>query len=84
MGVSGVLVQVEVHKRFDPIYVDARDRIKKLGGCSYMCAPTPNPQPSFQPTLLSSWPSKRLTTHKRRQGGGYTELRLRTSRQTAV
>ena len=40
MGVSGVLVQVEVHKRFDPIYVDARDRIKKLGGCSYMCAPT--------------------------------------------
>ncbi len=52
MGVSGVLVQVEVHKRFDPIYVDARDRIKKLGGCSYMCAPAPDPQPSFQPTLL--------------------------------
>ncbi len=25
---KGVLVQVEVHKRFDPIYVDARDRIK--------------------------------------------------------
>ena len=47
MGVSGVLVQVEVHKRFDPIYVDARDRIKKLGGCSYMCAPDMFASPVF-------------------------------------
>lgn len=33
---AGVLVMVEVHKRFDPIYLDARDRIKDLGGMSYM------------------------------------------------
>lgn len=33
---AGVLVMVEVHKRFDPIYVDARDRIRDLGGMSYM------------------------------------------------
>lgn len=35
---AGVLVMVEVHKRFDPIYTDARDRIKTLGGMSYMCS----------------------------------------------
>ena len=56
VGVSGVLVQVEVHKRFDPIYVDARDRIKKLGGCSYMCAPTHDmpclPRRSFAACVL--------------------------------
>lgn len=33
---AGVLVMVEVHKRFDPIYIDARDRIRDLGGFSYM------------------------------------------------
>lgn len=33
---AGVLVMVEVHKRFDPIYIDARDRIRDLGGMSYM------------------------------------------------
>lgn len=31
-----VLVAVEVHKRFDPIYADARDRIQQLGCFSYM------------------------------------------------
>ena len=31
-----VLVAVEVHKRFDPIYADARDRIEQLGGFSYL------------------------------------------------
>ncbi len=25
-----------MHKRFDPIYVDARDRIRKMGGFGYM------------------------------------------------
>ena len=29
---QNVLVMVEVHKRFDPIYADARDRIQALGG----------------------------------------------------
>lgn len=28
---KGVLVVAELHKRFDPIYVDARDRIRNLG-----------------------------------------------------
>ena len=36
---KGVLVMVEVHKRFDPIYVDAKDRIRNLGGFGYMNAP---------------------------------------------
>ena len=33
---AGVLVMVEVHKRFDPIYLDARDKIQDLGEFSYM------------------------------------------------
>ena len=32
---SGVLVAMEVHKRWDPIYVDARDRIRSLGDFSF-------------------------------------------------
>lgn len=31
----GVLVAMEVHKRWDPIYVDARDRIRNLGDFSF-------------------------------------------------
>ena len=34
---KGVLVQVEVHKRFDPIYVDARDRIKVSAAATCLC-----------------------------------------------
>jgi D-galacturonate reductase len=40
---SGVLVAMEVHKRWDPIYADAKDRIRKLGDFgffhSYMSQP---------------------------------------------
>jgi D-galacturonate reductase len=32
---NGVLVAMEVHKRWDPIYVDARDRIRNLGDFSF-------------------------------------------------
>jgi D-galacturonate reductase len=32
---KNVLVAMEVHKRWDPIYVDARDRIRKLGEFSF-------------------------------------------------
>lgn len=32
---NGVLVAMEVHKRWDPIYVDARDRIRSLGDFSF-------------------------------------------------
>lgn len=32
---KGVLVCVEYHKRFDPIYTDARDRIRGFGNFSY-------------------------------------------------
>ena len=33
---NGVLVAMEVHKRWDPIYADARDRIRQLGDFSYL------------------------------------------------
>nr|VFK61900.1 MAG: D-galacturonate reductase [Candidatus Kentron sp. TC] len=32
----GRLLMQEVHKRFDPIYADARDRARRLGDCSLM------------------------------------------------
>jgi D-galacturonate reductase len=53
---KGVLVQVEVHKRFDPIYVDARDRIKTYGGCSYMYAYMS--QPKHQLQTFKAWAGK--------------------------
>mmetsp|Transcript_36257 Transcript_36257/g.43768 ORF Transcript_36257/g.43768 Transcript_36257/m.43768 type:complete len:421 (+) Transcript_36257:93-1355(+) len=34
----GVLVAVEYHKRFDPVYTDAKDRIRQLGGFSFFNA----------------------------------------------
>ena len=35
---KNVLVGVEVHKRLDPFYADARDRAQKLGGLQYMAS----------------------------------------------
>uniref|UniRef100_A0A7S2WUR1 Gfo/Idh/MocA-like oxidoreductase N-terminal domain-containing protein n=1 Tax=Rhizochromulina marina TaxID=1034831 RepID=A0A7S2WUR1_9STRA len=53
---AGVLVAVEVHKRFDPIYVDARDRIQALGGLSYMYAYMS--QPKHQLETFRAWAGK--------------------------
>ena len=53
---AGVLVMVEVHKRFDPIYVDARDRIQDLGGMSYMYAYMS--QPKHQLETFKAWAGK--------------------------
>jgi D-galacturonate reductase len=50
---KGVLLQMEVHKRFDPIYEDARTRIQDLGNFgffqSYMS------QPKFQLQTFKEW-----------------------------
>jgi len=35
---ANVLVAVEVHKRWDPIYVEARDRLRGLGDLGYFAA----------------------------------------------
>nr|KAJ3420722.1 hypothetical protein HK105_005332 [Polyrhizophydium stewartii] len=52
----GVLVVVEFHKRFDPIYSDARERIRRLGDfgffTSYMS------QPKAQLHTFRSWAGK--------------------------
>ncbi|CAM9943658.1 unnamed protein product [Discosporangium mesarthrocarpum] len=53
---AGVLVMVEVHKRFDPVYIDARDRIKALGGMSYMYAYMS--QPKHQLDTFRAWAGK--------------------------
>eukprot|EP00953_Heterococcus_sp_UTEX-ZZ885_P021389 11934-Heterococcus_DN1.PRE.1 len=53
---AGVLVMVEVHKRFDPIYVDAKDRIEALGNFSYMYAYMS--QPKHQLDTFRAWAGK--------------------------
>ena len=48
-----VLCAVEVHKRYDPIYVDARDRVPSLGPFSYFTAHMS--QPKHQLDTFSKW-----------------------------
>ena len=43
---KNVLLQIEVHKRFDPIYNDARMRIQKLGNFNFFTSYMS--QPKFQ------------------------------------
>jgi D-galacturonate reductase len=53
---AGVLVMVEVHKRFDPIYIDAKDRIQGLGSFSHMYAYMS--QPKHQLDTFRAWAGK--------------------------
>lgn len=50
---NNVLVAIEVHKRWDPIYSDARDKIKLLGPFSYMYSYMS--QPKHQLDTFRSW-----------------------------
>ena len=50
---KNVLLQIEVHKRFDPIYNDARMRIQKLGKFNYFTSYMS--QPKFQLETFSAW-----------------------------
>jgi D-galacturonate reductase len=52
----GVLVAMEVHKRWDPIYADARDRIRKLGQFSYFSSYMS--QPKSQLDTFRAWAGK--------------------------
>lgn len=53
---KGVLVAIEVHKRWDPIYLDARDKIQNLGGFSYMYSYMS--QPKHQLLTFKQWAGK--------------------------
>ena len=53
---SGVLVAMEVHKRWDPIYADARDCIRQLGDFSYFSSFMS--QPKYQLETFRSWAGK--------------------------
>ena len=53
---AGRLCAIEVHKRFDPIYVDARDRISSLGGFSFFTAYMS--QPKHQLDTFKAWAGK--------------------------
>merc|ERR1711892_1217588 len=50
---KNVLLQIEVHKRFDPIYSDARMRIQKLGDFNFFTAYMS--QPKFQLETFKAW-----------------------------
>ena len=47
------MLQIEVHKRYDPIYNDARQRIQKLGDFGYFNSYMS--QPSFQLETFRAW-----------------------------
>lgn len=53
---SGVLVAMEVHKRWDPIYADARDRIRQLGDFSFFSSFMS--QPKYQLETFRCWAGK--------------------------
>ncbi len=50
---NGVLVCVEVHKRWDPVYADARERIRHLGDFSYFNSYMS--QPKSQLETFGAW-----------------------------
>lgn len=50
---NGCLVAMEVHKRWDPIYVDARDRIRQLGDFSFFSSYMS--QPKSQLDTFRAW-----------------------------
>lgn len=51
-----VLVAIEVHKRWDPMYVDARDRIRQLGDFSFVASYMS--QPKQQLETFRAWAGK--------------------------
>ena len=51
-----VVLAMEVHKRWDPIYIDARDRIRSLGDFSFFQAYMS--QPKSQLTTFKAWAGK--------------------------
>jgi len=53
---KNVLCVAELHKRFDPIYMDARDRIRKMGPFSYYTAYMS--QPKHQLETFKAWAGK--------------------------
>jgi len=53
---NNVLVAMEVHKRWDPIYADARDRIRSLGDFSFFSAYMS--QPKSQVDTFRAWAGK--------------------------
>ena len=53
---SNLLVAIEVHKRWDPIYIDARDKIQSLGNFSYFYSYMS--QPKHQLDTFKAWAGK--------------------------
>ncbi len=90
---NNVLIMVEVHKRFDPIYVDARDRCAGLGPFSYMNAYMS--QPKHQLLTFKSWAGKssdisyylnshHVDFHEWCMGGSARPIRVTANASTGV
>eukprot|EP00397_Hematodinium_sp_SG-2012_P062985 GEMP01086032.1.p2 GENE.GEMP01086032.1~~GEMP01086032.1.p2 ORF type:complete len:121 (+),score=20.83 GEMP01086032.1:415-777(+) len=50
---KNVLLQIEVHKRFDPVYNDARMRLQNLGSFNFFTSYMS--QPKFQLETFRAW-----------------------------
>ena len=50
---ANVLVAVEVHKRWDPLYTDARDRLRRMGDLGFFSAYMS--QPKLQLGTFAAW-----------------------------
>ena len=57
---KNVIVSVEVHKRWDQIYQDARDKIQALGDFSYLYSYMS--QPKHQLDTFKSWAGKKQSS----------------------
>jgi hypothetical protein len=69
---QGVLCCIEVHKRYDPIYRDARDRIQQLGAFSFFQAYMSQPKHQLETFKVSK---------RRPFARGASIVRLRRSRR---
>ena len=84
----GVLVMVEVHKRFDPIYADARERLRGFGDLSLFTSYMS--QPKLQLDTFRAWAGRAsdisyyLNAHHVDLCAWFVEGRARPTRVTAA
>ena len=76
---QGVLCCIEVHKRYDPIYRDARDRIQQLGAFSFFQAYMSQPKHQLETFKVQI---RCLRASRRRRGGARQSVESKTKKKT--
>ena len=66
---AGLILAVEVHKRWDPIYTDARDRLQRLGHFSYLTSYMSQPKYQVELSIKTSSSSSPSARHLQSLGG---------------